>query len=373
MRIGRDVNDLAAEIVRQAESKKDYLVNTADLEVGAGDSDGGELMLAFRDPSVDFKPVVVGATAHQHFSEQLNIPMAYYRRMQAEAPDLLATSVNRWMGLKPRKATLRTLDGKARALMSDKFRTDLDNIQLAEAALPAIQAANMEIVSCELTETRLYIKAVDKSIQRHIPSNFRMGDGSHHMFRVPSGDICPAIQIQNSEIGYASLSITGGWLDGGCTNLAWFFRERGLKKIHVGARLDVGDELYRMLSDDTKNATDIAIWKQFRDAVKAAISEEGFDDLVGTLTKTAQNQIEGDPVKCVEITAKKFGLTDNQRGSVLQHLIRGGDLSQFGLANAVTSAANETEDYDNATALEGLGGKIIELKPTEWVELAKAA
>lgn len=371
MKTGKTIVDLAAEIMRQAESKKDYLVNTADLK--ASTASNGEIALGFSDPSVEFEPVIVGPTAHQNFADHLGIPMPYYRRMQAEAPDLLATNINAWMEKKPAKRLMRTLDKKARAMLSPSYRLGLDYVHLAEAALPVIQDAGMEIVSCDLTETRLYIKAVDKSIQRHIPNGFRMGDGSHQGFKVPNGEVCPAIQIQDSEVGYGALSVTGGYLDGGCTNLAWFFKERGLRKVHLGARLDVGDELYRLLSDDTKNATDVAIWKQFRDAVKASVSPEGFDDLVKTLTQTAQNPIEGDPVKVVEVTAKRFGLNDNQRGSVLQHLIRGGDLSQFGLANAVTSVANDADDYDNATALEGLGGKIIELRPNEWTELAKAA
>lgn len=372
MKTGKTIVDLAGEIMRQAESKKDFIVNSGDLEVVPGAATGA-LVLGFKDPKVDFEPVVVGETAHTNLSEQLKIPMEYYRRMRAEQPDLLASNVNTWMAAKPQKRLLRTLDGKARAMLSDKFRVGMDNIHLAEAALPAIQEANMEIVSCDVTETKLYIKAVDRSIQRHIPSGFRMGDGSHQFFKVPSGEICPAIQIQNSEIGYASLSITGGWLDSGCTNLAWFFKERGMKRRHVGAQLDVGEELYRLMTDEALNATDKAIWLQFRDAVKATVTEAGFDDLVKTLTATAQNQIEGDPVKCVEVTAKKFGLNETQRSGVLQHLIRGGDLSQFGLANAVTSLANGADNYDVATDLEGVGGKIIELRPTEWKELAKAA
>ena len=200
----------------------------------------------------------------------------------------------------------------------------------------------------------------------------KMGEG-HNQFKIPNGQICPALQITNSEIGMGSLSIVGGYLDHGCTNLLWSFKERGLKKVHIGGRLDIGDSLYKLLSDETKNATDQAVWLQFRDAIQAALSPESFDDLVATLTETAQNKIEGDVIKVVDVTAKKFALTDTDKGSVLKFLIEGGDLSQFGLANAVTSLANTQDDYDRASELEVLGGKIIELPKTEWRMLATAS
>jgi hypothetical protein len=46
---------------------------------------------------------------------------------------------------------------------------------------------------------------------------------------------------------------------------------------------------------------------------------------------------------------------------------------EFGLANAVTSTANDQDDYDAASSMEALGEKIIELPRNEWKELAKAA
>ena len=50
-----------------------------------------------------------------------------------------------------------------------------------------------------------------------------------------------------------------------------------------------------------------------------------------------------------------------------------GDLSGFGLVNAVTHYSQDVDDYDRATDFEALGGKLIELAPTEWKGLAHAA
>jgi hypothetical protein len=48
-------------------------------------------------------------------------------------------------------------------------------------------------------------------------------------------------------------------------------------------------------------------------------------------------------------------------------------MSQWGLANAVTRAAQDVESYDRATELEALGGDVVILPAGEWKALASAA
>ena len=64
---------------------------------------------------------------------------------------------------------------------------------------------------------------------------------------------------------------------------------------------------------------------------------------------------------------------ESERAGVLRHLIVAGDLSGYGLVNAVTHYSHDVEDYDRATEFEALGGKLIELPSSEWKELAEAA
>jgi hypothetical protein len=90
-----------------------------------------------------------------------------------------------------------------------------------------------------------------------------------------------------------------------------------------------------------------------------------------TLSGTASGRrIEADPVRVVEATARRLTLTEGEKASVLQHLIRGGDLSAWGLANAVTRTALDAPDYDRATELEAAGGRVIELPPADWRAIA---
>ena len=63
---------------------------------------------------------------------------------------------------------------------------------------------------------------------------------------------------------------------------------------------------------------------------------------------------------------QRFQLNDNEKDNILNHLIEGGDLSLFGLINAVTRTASDVESYDRSIELQRIGGKIIELPKNVW-------
>lgn len=68
-----------------------------------------------------------------------------------------------------------------------------------------------------------------------------------------------------------------------------------------------------------------------------------------------------------------LGLKEAEAASMLDHLIRGGDFTRYGLHNAVTRTAQDLESYDRASELERLGGRIIELPAKDWRTLAVTA
>ena len=75
----------------------------------------------------------------------------------------------------------------------------------------------------------------------------------------------------------------------------------------------------------------------------------------------------------MEVLANRYTLNDAERNGVLRHLIVEGDLSAYGLVNAVTHYSQYVEDYDRATEFEALGGRLIDLSTQDWRELAEAA
>jgi hypothetical protein len=142
--------------------------------------------------------------------------------------------------------------------------------------------------------------------------------------------------------------------------------------VHLGGRQGLGEGVWEMLSDEARRATDIALWKQVRDVVRAAFDAAAFDAVVGDLSAAAGDRITGDAVKVVEVTGKRVGLNEGERSSVLKHLIDGGDLSRYGLHSAITRTAQDVDSYDRATDLERAGGRVIELDTASWRELQAA-
>ena len=68
----------------------------------------------------------------------------------------------------------------------------------------------------------------------------------------------------------------------------------------------------------------------------------------------------------VQLAGKQYGLTENENKSVLNHLIREGNLNLYGLANAVTRTAQDAESYDRATELETTGWEILNVSKKTW-------
>ena len=360
MKTGRTLTELAQEIERQRESKIDYIAPTpAALMIAPA---GGEVQLDLQG----HMPLALNDLAHRQVSDHTGIPAKYYDSMRAQAPALLATNVNHWFTAKPAERMVRTLDGRVRAFLSDRYRP-LENSDLAEAALPTLLDLDLEIISCEITERRLYIKAVDKAINRDIPTG-RMGDGRHTIFDTVS----PAIVISNSEVGSGALSIETAVWTKACTNLA-IFAQRSMKKYHTGARHEIGDDVVAMLSEGTRRLTDAATWAQVRDVVRAAFDQARFDASIKGLTEMVEGPEIKDPVRAIEVAARQFDFGEAERGSVLQHLARGGDLTRYGLFNAITRTAEDLADYDRATEFERAGGKVIELNRDQWRQIAEAA
>lgn len=373
MKAGRSLQELAAEIERRAEAKKDVVVRSKDLRYMVGGNAEGAADIKL-DVGGEFR-TGINAIAHQQFGLHVGIPKPYYDRMLADQPQLLCDNVNTWLRNdnddkgRPVKRMVRMMDNKARAFLSDAYRP-LENEELARAVLPVLLDMDLAIMSCEITDRRLYLKAVDRKVERELAAiGGKFGDGQHKIVRCLS----PAITISNSEVGLGALSILGGVYDGFCSNLA-SFGERSTRKYHVGSKHELGGEqTYALLSNETRRKTNEALWAQVRDITKAAFDRAMFDALCETIEETREHKIEGDPVKVVEVTCKAVGLTEGEGKDVLKYLIEGGDASRFGIYNAITRASQDVDDYDRATDMERAGAKVIELKPNEWNRLAKAA
>lgn len=187
------------------------------------------------------------------------------------------------------------------------------------------------------------------------------------------GDVVQAgVVVSNSEVGHGTLSVQPLLYRLVCRN-GLIASDRTLRKTHVGRSIGTDDEVITVFKDDTLLADDKAFFLKVRDVVEAAVSEATFLQAAHKLQKTLGIRLVGDPVNTVEVLANRYTLNDTERAGVLRYLIAEGDLSGYGLVNAVTHYSQEVEDYDRATEFEALGGRLIELQAAEWKGLAEAA
>src|SRR5262245_31856639 len=108
------IQEFAAEIARRAESKKDFVANTKNVEMTTGIIT--EPKLEVGDMKLDINKI-----GHAQLAEVTKIPKPYYDKMLAEEPALLADNVNTWFKRNATPQLFRTLDNKVRAVRSDKF------------------------------------------------------------------------------------------------------------------------------------------------------------------------------------------------------------------------------------------------------------
>ena len=363
---------LADRIENLEKAKADYVADTRHVEMAVKrppvTGEKGEVLrpatMGLSIADTPGQEMTVQKHAHGQIAARLKIPAPYYRRMQEEAPELLAHNVNAWFQDKPERRMVRTLASlhnggapHARAFLSDRY-CRIDNHEVAHAALPIVmdlgERLGLKVASCDVTDSRLYLKFVTERVQAEIGV----------------GDVVQqGLVISNSEIGLGALKVEPMVFRLVCLN--GMISGRALAKYHVGKRAD--EELHGLLSDQTKKLEDAATLGKVRDVVAACMDGTIFEENVAALREATEDKVEGDPAKAVEILGKTIGLTQAEQPGLLRHLIEGSDLSRYGMVQAVTRLSQDVESYDRATELEQAGGHVLTLPDSQWREIKNAA
>jgi hypothetical protein len=336
MKNGKTIQELASEIQRQQLAKRDFLIDASKINAFVN-AENLELGFPIKDNDSELFTAPLTKIGHIQLGQYCDIPKKYYDMMLPH-PQLLATNVQHWLKGSGDKRMVRTLDGKVRAILSDKYRR-LDNYDLATQVLPMLLEAGATIESCEITESRLYIKAVTHKVQSEIKT----------------GDIVSAgIIISNSETGQGSLSIKPLVYRLVCMNGA-IADDYAMRKYHAGRGMEMEQIEF---SNETIRAEDTAFWLKVRDLVKFSLNSVTFEKIVQSMRESTERIIIA-PEKAIELISKKFVFNQNETSNVLSHLIQGGDLTSWGLGNAVTRMAQDVPSYDRSTELESIGYQIM--------------
>lgn len=188
MKTGLTIQQMAQELLRQSKAKQDYLVNTGSLSLSVT-SDAPQLRVT--ENGLDkITPLDIRQTAHRQLGTYLGIPQKYYELMRTDAPELLAYNANYWFSQKNELRTLRTMDGCARAFLSNRYRR-IDNLDIASVTLPVIgELPEARFVSTQITDDFMYIKVVNPRLQADV---------------VPGDVVQAGVIISNSETGLGSV------------------------------------------------------------------------------------------------------------------------------------------------------------------------
>ena len=346
MKTGRTIQEVGAEILRQSQAKEDYLVNTSSIVM---EDWGGQPMLHLQGESgLDLvEPLEIQQTAHRQIGDYLNIPRKYYDRMLEKDVGLLTYNVNRWFQREPEQRMIRTMDGHARAFLSNRYRR-IDNLDIARVTLPIIgEMPEARYESCQLTPDYLYIKVVNPKLTAEV---------------VPGDVVQAGVIISNSETGQGSVCVQPLVYRLVCSN-GMIVNDAKTRRTHLG-RINSTDDNFLIYSQETLAADDKAFILKLQDTVRAAIDEAKFARVVDKMRETRQAKLNTANIpNVVKMASASFGITESESEGVFQHLIQDADYTLFGLANAVTRYSQDVESYDRATKLEEIGYSVMTMSP----------
>ena len=343
--------EVLTELKRQNESKHDYISPAGSISLW---DDGQTLSMR---SSVSQELFGTTDLFHRQIGSALSIPAKYYDLMRTQKPELLAENVNCWLRSREQNYMIRSMDygsGQvARAFLSDRYRR-IDNMEVASAILPLFAGKEeMEVISCEVTMSRLYLKILNKRLEAEV---------------VPGDFVQAGVVISNSEVGLGAVSVQPLVYRLVCSN-GMVCNEFGERKAHVGRAAKGLEDSFGIYTDETMEAEDRAFMLRLRDTTLAAIEEARFTQIVGRLQDSTHAKITGRIQDVVELTGKAYDLSQPEQDNILNYLISGGDLSLYGLSNAITRASQDVDSYDRATSLEGIGWQVATMEPARWKEI----
>ncbi len=356
MKPGLTMEALATEIIRQSQYKEDYIVNSNRLCM---ECFGDDIFLRVLDEAGNdrIEPLDIGPNAHRQIGAHLSIPARYYWKMLEEYPQLLVDNVNAWLKRSEAQRMLRVLDGSARALLSNRYLR-MDHFPITQAIVPIIgEMAEVRFESCQITDNRMYIKVVNPLLQAE----------------VAPGDVVQAgLMISNSEVGLGSVSVQP-LIYRVRSGTGIFVNDSGTKRNHVG-RTNFAEIHFQLRDTESALSDDHAFLETIQSSVRSAADEERFQQVVSMMRQAREAPINTENLPNVlKQTGRDFGITESEQSGVMDQLMASEDMTQYGLANAVSRHSQAVDSYDRATDLEGISYNIMAMPQRQWNKINQAA
>lgn len=382
------LQDLASLLQEQHARKLDVVAPASTIR-----AKDGQIVLTGTDAQLDEDGVTVTDGVYRPtdifdggLADKLGIPVGYLRRMRETRVDLYDANVNGWLhGLRPKmqfsgdgnhKVVREGIDGDPRSFLVRTFRGDdggpgiaraflsdrygiVDNLDVLMAALDGVKAAGVEvnISGTDLTERRMRVRVEAPQVRAYAPELLA---GYRSPFTGESGTDNPVIfagfEIGNSETGGGAFTLTPRMVIQVCSNGMTITKD-AIRGVHLGSKMDAGVIRW---SEDTERTNLELVRAKTRDAVATFLDVDYVLAKVAEITEQAQKPVE-DAAKTVELVSKRLQYSAAQQATILDHFIKGGQLTAGGVMQAVTSAAQTLTNADEAADLEASALRVLEV------------
>lgn len=324
-----DRSDVLEQIHADAKGKWDKKHRVTNLALRAG-------RLSVEGDGEQGDEFELNAWSSGQLCQQLGIPAAYFRRCPVELQDAQA---NFWLqdliarrevdsgprSNGPLKWLLRGKNDQVRGILSERYAR-LDNLDLVPILEPFLNDG-FSIAGFSLTDVSFHLRLIRPSSRRLI----RLGD-----------EAMAGIHISNSEVGLRALTVDALVYRLVCTNglIRTVNGKNHLHQRHIGI-------------------ADAALADRFQSAAQSALdaANSGVEAFAHSVSITVE-----DPEEVITRFADRHDLTDEFAKTVLMRLAQEPaaiQSTQYGVINALTSAAQLKESPDDRYRIEQLAGSLL--------------
>lgn len=317
------------DVQRDAASYKDVIVPFSDLRM----NERGNLLTLSGD---EYQNAELSDFALTQLFTKTEMPVRYMKKLLKTSPGLVADQFNYWSSQQGREKTLLLRgileddqDVYIRGVLSDKYSI-MDNKDILENLIEiADEVPDFDVVSVYNTDKKLHIRLAFPGMSMKFGTDKY---GKNDVIRV-------GLDIQNSEIGYASLMIAPITYRLVCTNglRMWKVEEGAFKQRHVHvSRVDFIDTMRKTMLVSVDKGKEILERMGESRKVKVARPNQYIDRMV-----------------------VKYNLSGKVGERVKEAYAVEPEKSVYGIVNGFTRAAQEEKNHDARIHLETIASDIM--------------
>jgi len=404
----RKITQLVDRVNAIRTAKRDAVLDTRALTASVAPATDNAPKTLVLDLGSKFK-LTVGDVAHEQFSSRLKIDLPYYRRMLADAPELLAENLNWWLQKTPETRLARMLQAgpaldeadnaalartgaafKLRAVLGKGYRT-IDDAELVAEVLPVMQERGALLGDFSIDDRRMHAKFMTparsvQAIREEYARKYGLTIAQVRQHTTINGKdvswvdevLSMGLYIRHSEIGFASLTASAEYRILKCLN---DMIDKNLVNIrHVTGKRTVDEnEDVRFLSSETQLMENAALIGRVRDSIGAAFDDEQAFNRVNQLADAKTDTLElpaGVPLfEFVGAIGERLNLTDAQTEVLKEETGRAvheeGGRTRFAMVQGITATARQMTDYDRRTELERVGFEFLHDDPGALLKIAR--